>query len=1188
MAEEADPATVLVDGLIDNIGTDLLLLYFESRRRSSGGPIKSHRRHGTTALLTFENPEDAQNVLSKEQHQLLNVELTVRSVPPKDLAKVLLKGLKPDVSRDVLELYVEYVTNCDSGEYTLHRVPSGEEVLIIFQEPLTEAEFSSLEQKVSKRLLAGLPVTVERVQRTDQVLVTSLDPEIKPDLLELYFESRRSGGGEVQGVSLLKEARAAVITFRSWEVADRVLRKTHRLHECLLQVSPYYPFLHPKDAADDEVAGMELELEIESEPMAEPTTSLYIDVMEPWKLDLLRQSPELAEVSTAFPEVVVQLDQNGVRLSGQEEEQCQQVQGRILTVLRGAAQSHIPYCALILEFVQRNDVRSRLEEMLRRIEPSASYVVADCLLTVTASSVQAVRNASAILKDSLCEFAVPVPEERYQVLRSDEWRELQASLSCCSVRTMGLDCVQAVCLREYEQENRLGLHTLIHEYRQQDTIITMEPAMLRYLQLYNDDLLASMSEVTIEPLEGKDITGFRILGGAGACQTAGEVIRDIMNGVGTLQVKLEHPGIARYLKEEQGLRLLRELEKRVQCVFGMARLCWTPLTNEHEFDAPFTQAVPSFERSCPSTAEILPETPMTEPATDLEDIKAIVAAIEDEVDGHIEMGTLPETPQVQPQSGILDHLYKDGPQDDLDLYSDPTGPVAGPDEENKEEVLRSEDDPNPLSKPEVITISDDENRELDEAKRMSLVSLSNGSDMDEKAKMHLAIQLSMDIRSQSAENEERDLKAALENSIWSYKEEQKHEMSYLYGDDVFEGAVDNLEAALEVSMEDVIRAANSALVTIYGHFNTNLQAIADQLCRAVEAKLNTEMVENSCLCKLPEKYHLYLTHLQRKHAVQISIQGAVATIHGFMEYTIYAIRDVTKLINRILQEEQLKLEEAEVSKEVSWVWYDLHGKEVPFSKKANAFIELAWRQKQRRLDIVFDNKPYTIDFDRMEEYCIESSETTRIARIETSSRLAEAGIAEVKDNKVELLKVDEASEEFRKVIRTFYDSLEAYHCKIKIIKLEKLVNPLLLSQYKLKKLSMERAGCREPVERILYHGTSEESAKEICHYGFNRSFSGKNAAHYGLGVYFAVDAGMSMEDVFSPLNAKGHKSIFVVKTLTGDYTEGVHGMKAPPMKTAKGSVRYDSLVDCTEMPFMFVIFNDTQAYPEYLITCKKN
>ncbi|XP_078542551.1 protein mono-ADP-ribosyltransferase PARP10 isoform X5 [Lissotriton helveticus] len=1117
MAEEADPATVLVDGLIDNIGTDLLLLYFESRRRSSGGPIKSHRRHGTTALLTFENPEDAQNVLSKEQHQLLNVELTVRSVPPKDLAKVLLKGLKPDVSRDVLELYVEYVTNCDSGEYTLHRVPSGEEVLIIFQEPLTEAEFSSLEQKVSKRLLAGLPVTVERVQRTDQVLVTSLDPEIKPDLLELYFESRRSGGGEVQGVSLLKEARAAVITFRSWEVADRVLRKTHRLHECLLQVSPYYPFLHPKDAADDEVAGMELELEIESEPMAEPTTSLYIDVMEPWKLDLLRQSPELAEVSTAFPEVVVQLDQNGVRLSGQEEEQCQQVQGRILTVLRGAAQSHIPYCALILEFVQRNDVRSRLEEMLRRIEPSASYVVADCLLTVTASSVQAVRNASAILKDSLCEFAVPVPEERYQVLRSDEWRELQASLSCCSVRTMGLDCVQAVCLREYEQENRLGLHTLIHEYRQQDTIITMEPAMLRYLQLYNDDLLASMSEVTIEPLEGKDITGFR-----------------------------------------------------------------------HEFDAPFTQAVPSFERSCPSTAEILPETPMTEPATDLEDIKAIVAAIEDEVDGHIEMGTLPETPQVQPQSGILDHLYKDGPQDDLDLYSDPTGPVAGPDEENKEEVLRSEDDPNPLSKPEVITISDDENRELDEAKRMSLVSLSNGSDMDEKAKMHLAIQLSMDIRSQSAENEERDLKAALENSIWSYKEEQKHEMSYLYGDDVFEGAVDNLEAALEVSMEDVIRAANSALVTIYGHFNTNLQAIADQLCRAVEAKLNTEMVENSCLCKLPEKYHLYLTHLQRKHAVQISIQGAVATIHGFMEYTIYAIRDVTKLINRILQEEQLKLEEAEVSKEVSWVWYDLHGKEVPFSKKANAFIELAWRQKQRRLDIVFDNKPYTIDFDRMEEYCIESSETTRIARIETSSRLAEAGIAEVKDNKVELLKVDEASEEFRKVIRTFYDSLEAYHCKIKIIKLEKLVNPLLLSQYKLKKLSMERAGCREPVERILYHGTSEESAKEICHYGFNRSFSGKNATRYGQGVYFAVQSVLSVMDFYSPRNTEGNKCVFVVKTLTGDYATGTPEMKVPPLKDAKGLSRYDSLVDDVKNPTMFVIFNDTQAFPEYLITCKRN
>ncbi|XP_069077261.1 protein mono-ADP-ribosyltransferase PARP10 isoform X1 [Pleurodeles waltl] len=1196
MAEEADqdPATVLVDGLIDTIGTDLLLLYFESRRRSLGGPIKSHQRHGKCAVLTFEDPDDAQRVLSKELHQLLNVELTVRSVPPRDRAKVVLKGLKPDVRQDVLELYVEYVTNCDSGEYTLHRVPSREEVLIQFHQPLTEAEFSSLEQKVSRRLLEGLPISVERVQRTDQVLVSNLDPEIQPDLLELYFESKRSGGGDVQDVSLLKEARAAIVTFRSWEVADRVLRKPHRLHNCVLQVSPYYAFLHPKESADGEVPAMEEE----SEPVAESTTSLFIDVMEPWKLDLLRHSSELAELGATFPEVMVQLDQNGVRVSGQGEEQCQQVQGRIVALLKGAAQSHIPYCALILEFVQRNDVRSRLEEMLRRTEPSASYVVAECLLTVTASSVQAVRNASAILKNALCELAVPIPEARYHVLRSQEWQELQASLSCCAVRTMGQDCVQAVCLREYEQENRQLLHSFLHEYRQQDTLITMEPAMLRYLQLYSHELLANMSEVTIEPLEGSDVTGFRILGGAGACQTAEEVIRDIMNGVGTLQVKLEHPGIARFLKEERGQNLLRELETRYRCVLGMGQLCWTPSDNEHEFDAPLLQAGPSFERSCPSTAEVLPETPVTKPTTDLEDIKAIVAAIEDEVDGVTEVRALSETPQAQTQGGTFDDLYKEEPQDEIDLYrdpsrpdlySDPSRPAPESDEENSEDFSRRkvrEDSPFPLSlDEEVINISDDEDRELNKAKQMSLVSLSNGSNIDEKANMHLAIQRSMDIMSQSAENEERDLKAALEYSLLSYREEQKHD---LYQDDVFYTAVDNLEAALEVSMEDMIRAANYAQVTIYGGYNTNLQLIADQLHQAVKAKLNTEMVENSCLRKLPEKYHLYLTHLQRKHAVQISVQGAVATIHGFMEHTIYASRDVTKLINRLLQEEQLKLEEAEVSKEVSWVWYDLHGKEVPFSRKANAFIEHAWRQKQRRLDIVFDNQPYTIDFEKMEEYNIGASESTRIARIETSSRGAEAGIAEVQDNKVELVKVDEASEEFRKVIRTFYDTLEAYHSKIKIVKLEKLVNPLLHSQYHLKKLSMERAGCREPVERMLYHGTSAASAKEICQYGFNRSFCGKNATRYGQGVYFAVQSVLSVLDFYSPRNTEGNKCVFVVKTLTGDYTTGTQDMKVPPIKDTTGPIRYDSLVDDVKNPTIFVIFNDTQAYPQYLITCRKN
>lgn len=96
------------------------------------------------------------------------------------------------------------------------------------------------------------------------------------------------------------------------------------------------------------------------------------------------------------------------------------------------------------------------------------------------------------------------------------------------------------------------------------------------------------------------------------------------------------------------------------------------------------------------------------------------------------------------------------------------------------------------------------------------------------------------------------------------------------------------------------------------------------------------------------------------------------------------------------------------------------------------------------------------------------------------------------------------------------------------------------------------------------------------------------ATVYGQGVYFAVNSALSVQDQYSPPNADGYKFIFVSKVLTGDYTKGCHSMKTAPLKeTGDIPLRYDSVTDNITKPSMFVIFNDTQAFPEYLITCQR-
>lgn len=88
---------------------------------------------------------------------------------------------------------------------------------------------------------------------------------------------------------------------------------------------------------------------------------------------------------------------------------------------------------------------------------------------------------------------------------------------------------------------------------------------------------------------------------------------------------------------------------------------------------------------------------------------------------------------------------------------------------------------------------------------------------------------------------------------------------------------------------------------------------------------------------------------------------------------------------------------------------------------------------------------------------------------------------------------------------------------------------------------------------------------------------------YGNGSYFAVDARYSARGYSHP-DANGHKRMYLARVLVGDFTQGRQGIIVPPAKSSSSADLYNSVTDNTANPSMFVIFNDVQAYPEYLIT----
>ena len=90
---------------------------------------------------------------------------------------------------------------------------------------------------------------------------------------------------------------------------------------------------------------------------------------------------------------------------------------------------------------------------------------------------------------------------------------------------------------------------------------------------------------------------------------------------------------------------------------------------------------------------------------------------------------------------------------------------------------------------------------------------------------------------------------------------------------------------------------------------------------------------------------------------------------------------------------------------------------------------------------------------------------------------------------------------------------------------------------------------------------------------------------FGRGVYFSRDASYSCRRTYSPPDPQGLRYMYYATVLVGDYTAGERDIIEPPSKSSSDpNDTYDSVVDNVTNPEIYVLFQDYEYYPEYLIT----
>ncbi|CAM2100602.1 unnamed protein product [Caretta caretta] len=374
---------------------------------------------------------------------------------------------------------------------------------------------------------------------------------------------------------------------------------------------------------------------------------------------------------------------------------------------------------------------------------------------------------------------------------------------------------------------------------------------------------------------------------------------------------------------------------------------------------------------------------------------------------------------------------------------------------------------------------------------------------------------------------------------------------------------------------------------ICGESQKNMEDAISWIKNLILKEQHENTISDEWISSFDEQEYKELANLQKKLSIQLEYKYPVPLIRvsGVTKDVLRACLEIQEMIKRVraVQEEQSKAEL--LSNLVEWQ-YLKNNQYLPFDSLTNLRLEDAAALNQKEINITIWNKNYQVDLEarRAIDDTGKIMAILRISKDEGKLVALPEEWCDMKQERVKVVELHQEMKEYRDVQMKFQQTCSAF----KIEKIERIQNPYYWQAYQIKKQEMDSKNGHTNNERLLFHGTTSGSLTIINNKGFNRSYAGMNAACYGNGTYFAVNANYSAHDTYSKPDANGKKYMYLARVLVGEYCAGQKGIIAPPSKNNTDPTDlFDSVTDNKPNPSMFVIFNDIQAYPEYLITFTK-
>ncbi|XP_062372598.1 protein mono-ADP-ribosyltransferase PARP14-like [Sardina pilchardus] len=402
---------------------------------------------------------------------------------------------------------------------------------------------------------------------------------------------------------------------------------------------------------------------------------------------------------------------------------------------------------------------------------------------------------------------------------------------------------------------------------------------------------------------------------------------------------------------------------------------------------------------------------------------------------------------------------------------------------------------------------------------------------------------------------------------------------------VHQSPLQSLKSDLSPLLPSSPRACTPAAFTLLGTSAQDVSSVSAGLQRAYTSHCSEHTLAPEELAALS---HAELQDLaERVNSLGVQLEpsgpgsGAGVVLRGLTE----GVKEVRDVMQGALRRQMVERDQRELFTHVVWCIMGQRGDWERFPKEANQKLEMG--------DVsggVIDAHGYCWKVD-LRQMRATATGLGRVADIKRLQNLPDFKVPVYWDSldaygALQMIPLESSSAEYRRVKRDFKRT-----AKKTVLKIERVQNVHLRRAFEVQRQQLEDKN-GSPVgagEKMLYHGTTAQACQSIMKNGFNRSFAGQNATVYGLGTYFAVNASYSANPTYSRPEADGTQLMFVARVLAGSYTLGGSDMRVPPpVSPQQPDIRFDSLVDNHQNPSMFVVFHDSQAYPDYLITFKDN